>query len=448
MYTRIHVIGHANPDTDAVASAMGYAWLLDRQRDEQVSAARAGAINTQTRWVLERLGLEPPPLLTDAAPLFGAVAQRLDAARPDDPLSAAWAIARRTGTVAPVVDADGRPRGLVTGQSLFTLLGERVGLHPEQCPTTLAEIFATPTLEAADTEAVTFRAHARIRDGLRRVLREEQDDFIVVDDDGRYVGVCRKPDLLDPPRIAVVLVDHNETGQSIGGLEEAVLLEVLDHHRLDNPPTRLPIRFHIDPVGSTSTLVTERYEEAGLGAPPALAGLLLAGVLSDTLIFASPTATPRDRKAAERLGRWAFVSDGPLAGETIEGFGAALLAAGADLANRDPDEVVSADLKSYQCGELRFGVAQAEVTDLAALTERLAALKSALSALRTRRGDDFGALLVTDVVRGSSRLLLDNPPPALEELPYPTLEDGTLDARGVVSRKKQLLPALLTCLEG
>jgi manganese-dependent inorganic pyrophosphatase len=449
MKTKTYVIGHANPDTDSIAAAMGYAWLLDQQRDDEVIAARAGSVNAQSTWALQRLDLKPPVLMTDVAPVFGAVARRLDTVAPDDPLGEAWAVARRTGTVAPVVDGDDRPRGMVTGQSLFNMLGEVVGPRPgAKAETTLAQLFAIPALEAADTEVPSFAHNARIRDGLRKVLREERDDFFVTDDQGRYLGVCRKPDLLEPPRINMVLVDHNEMGQSIGGLDEAMLLEVLDHHRLDNPPTRMPIRFHVDPVGSTSTLVTERIEDSGLSAPAPVAGMLLAGLLSDTLILTSPTTTDRDRRAAERLGRWALVTGGPLAGETVESFGEALLAAGADISNRDPDDVVSADLKTYEGGGLRFGVAQAEVTDLAALHDRLDLLQDALERLRLGRGLDFAALLVTDVVRGTSQLLLQGAPPALDELPYPRLPDSTLEARDVVSRKRQLLPALLSCLEG
>jgi manganese-dependent inorganic pyrophosphatase len=123
----------------------------------------------------------------------------------------------------------------------------------------------------------------------------------VVDEDGRYRGICRQRDALNPPRLNIILVDHNEPGQALGALNEANLIEILDHHRLGNPPTNTPIRFTVDTVGSTSTLVCEHIAEAGLSAPPPLAGLLLAGLLSDTLVLTSPTTTPRDHKAAERL---------------------------------------------------------------------------------------------------------------------------------------------------
>jgi manganese-dependent inorganic pyrophosphatase len=182
--------------------------------------------------------------------------------------------------------------------------------------------------------------------------------------------------------------------------------------------------------------------------PPELAGALLAGLLSDTLILTSPTTTPRDRAAAERLSRWAFVGAGPLKGETIESFGTDVLSAGAGLLNRDPDEIVSNDIKAYVESGFNFAIAQAEVTDLLQLAEHLVPLAKALNDLKDRQGLDFSMLLVTDVVRGSSRLILSsNAPPILNDLPYPPLPDGTRQAKGVVSRKKQLLPVVLGLLE-
>jgi manganese-dependent inorganic pyrophosphatase len=244
------------------------------------------------------------------------------------------------------------------------------------------------------------------------------------------------------------MVDHNESEQALGALEEADLVEILDHHRLGNPPTRIPIRFTVDVVGSTSTLVTERIEEAGLSAPPQVAGLLLAGLISDTLLFSSPTTTARDKNIGERLSRWAFSWDSPLKGETIQSFGKQVLEAGAGLTTREPEEIISADLKTYEAGDFKFSVSQAEVTNLLQLKEHLEPLSEALINLRKIRNLDFSMLMITDVVRGSSSLILSNAIPILEDLPYVRQVDGTLLAQGVVSRKKQLLPAILGLLEG
>ena len=445
---RLYVIGHVNPDTDSIAAAAGYAWLLRERDGDDAIAARAGAINPQTTWVLKRLGVEPPLLLTDASPRFEAVTRRLDTATPDSPLREAWAILNRTGGVAPIVHPeDGVPTGMITGLSLFNLLARQVGPHPRKQEMRIAEILDVPCHEACDTAVPRFQSTTRIRDVLNRILREEHNDFLIVDEKGVYLGVSQQRDALNPPRLRLILVDHNEPGQALGALEEAELLEILDHHRLGNMSTHTPIRFSVDVVGSTSTLVSERIEEAGLSAPPPIAGLLLAGLLSDTLILTSPTTTDRDRRAAERMARWAFVRSGPLAGETIQSYGQQVLRSGAGLATRDPNEVVSTDLKIYEAGGLNFAVAQAEVTDLRQLDEHLKPLTRALDELRASRGLDFGMLMVTDVVDNSSRLVLVNTPPALEDLPYPRQPDGTRLATGVVSRKKQLLPVVLGLLE-
>jgi manganese-dependent inorganic pyrophosphatase len=447
MADRIYVIGHVNPDTDSIASAMGYAWLLNERDGIDVVAARAGPTNPQTNWILKRLELDAPLLLTDASPRFEAITRRLDTSTPDSSLREAWAIASRTGGIAPVVNEDGNPLGLITGLSLFEFLGKLVGPHPRRQEMSIAEILEVPCFEACDKSVPRFQSSVRIRDVINRILREEHNDFIVVDEKGSYVGVTRQRDVLNPPRIKVILVDHNEASQALGSLEEAELIEILDHHRLGNPSTHIPIRFTVDIVGSTSTLVSERIEDAGLSTPSALAGMMLAGLLSDTLIFTSPTTTERDHQAAERLSRWAFVRNGPLIGETIESFGKQVIDSGVGLSTRDADEIVNTDLKLYEAGDYKFAISQAEVTDMYQLSEHLDALQKALNNLRERRGVDFAMLMVTDVVGNSSRIVLMNAPPLIDDLPYPRLQDGTLKAEGVVSRKKQLLPVVLSLLE-
>jgi manganese-dependent inorganic pyrophosphatase len=446
MQTKTFVIGHVNPDTDSIASAMGYAWLLRERDGVDTIAARAGALNPQSAWVLKQLKLDPPVLLTDASPRFESVMQRLDSIRPEAQLGLAWTLASRTGGVAPVVDEDGKPYGIINGFSLFKYFTEVLG--PQPGDTTVRQMMSAPCKEAADTNVPKFPANGHIRDFLNRILRDEVDEYWVIDEAGLYCGIARQRDLLNPPRLKIILVDHNEPSQAIAALEEAELLEILDHHRLGNPYTHTPIRFTVDIVGSTSTLVCEQTAEAGLSMPPALAGALLAGLLSDTLILTSPTTTLRDKEAAERLSRWAFVGGSPLRGETIESYGKAVLSAGAGLSHRKPEEIVSNDIKLYEAGGFKLAIAQAEVTDLVQLSEYLAPLTKALDDLKDKRGLDFAMLMITDIVRGSSRLIISSSaPPILSDLPYPPLPDGTRDAPDVVSRKKQLLPVVLGLLE-
>ncbi len=444
---RVYVIGHINPDTDSIAAALGYAWLLRERDGLQAIGARAGAINRQTSFVIQFLDIEPPVLLTDASPRFESVMRRLDVVTPEKSLNEAWTILSRTGGVAPVVNPDGIPHGLITGRSLFDFLRRIMGPHPKYKDMTLAELLDIPCREAAQTEIPKYQASTRIKDVINRLLRTELDEFWVVDEQSRYLGICRQRDLLNPPRLKLILVDHNEAQQALASLEEAELLEIMDHHRLGNPSTYEPIKFTADIVGSTSTLVSEQIEEAGLSAPPQLAGLLLAGLLSDTLILTSPTTTERDKNAAKRLARWAIVPGTPMENETIQTYGQKVVSAGSGLTTQDPQSVVTSDMKIYETAGYRFAIAQAEVSDIYEIGDYLETLSEALGALKDRNNLDFAALMVTDVVKGSSRILFVDAPPALDELPYRPLADGTRLAEGVVSRKKQLLPIIFTLLE-
>ncbi len=444
---QVYVIGHVNPDTDSIASAIGYAWLL-RERDGMNSvAARAGAVNPQTAWVLKHLGLEAPLLLTDASPKFSSVMRRLDTVQPEQPLSDAWVIASRTGGVTPVLNSDGTIFGLITSGSLFQFLLRELGVTQRKRDLKISDLMEIPCSEVAEQKVSCFQASSRIRDSLNRILREERDEFLAIDEAGNYAGLCRQRDILNPPRLKIIMVDHNEAHQALGSLEEAELIEILDHHRLGNPSTHIPIRFSVDVVGSTSTLVSERVEESGLSLPPAIAGILLAGLLSDTLILTSPTTTGRDKTAADRISRWAFSVGSVLFGENIQSFGQKILSAGAGFASRTPDEIVTNDMKIYQAGGFEFAIAQAEVSDLVEIEDHRNSLNIALADLKNRKGLDFAMLMVTDVVRGSSRLLYSDVPPILDGLPYPPQPDGTRMAEGVVSRKKQLLPVVLGLLE-
>ncbi|PJF35733.1 MAG: hypothetical protein CUN49_09045 [Candidatus Thermofonsia Clade 1 bacterium] len=439
----IWVIGHRNPDMDAIASAMGYAWLLSALYEQPYTAARTGEINAQTAFALARFGAEPPSLVQDVYGRVGDLIEPLEALRRGETLLAAVQRIAATRHPVPIVDAEGKPLGLLSGEALFASLA--------------AALSSTSVLELArgldqkvesvlDGSGITLRANERIRDVIGQVLRATQDEFLVVDEQNTYVGLVRKSALLAPPRRKVVMVDHNEPQQAVAGLEEAELLEVLDHHRLGNMPTAMPIRFRVEPVGSCSTLVAEAAFEHELRLPTALAGLLLCGILSDTLVLRSPTTTARDERAALRLAEMAGLAEGQTQREAVENLGRDLLAAGAGLGERRAEDVINADLKFYNTNGLSAGIAQVEVTSFSELTPRLPDLTRALQALAENNKLALAMLLVTDVVRGNSRLVVVGQERLIGSLPYPRLDDGTLDARGVVSRKKQLLPTVLAAL--
>ena len=201
----IFVTGHINPDTDSIASAMGYAWLL-RQRDGlDAVASRAGAINPQTAWILKRLELEAPPLLTDASPRFESVMRQLDTVLPDAPLGEAWSLASRTGGLAPVVTEEGKPFGMINGLSLFNFFRQVVGPRLDLSDQRIADLMSAPSKDAADLDIPKFPVNAHIRDSLNRILREEHNDFFIVDETGHYMGVCHQRGVLNPPRLKIVL---------------------------------------------------------------------------------------------------------------------------------------------------------------------------------------------------------------------------------------------------
>jgi manganese-dependent inorganic pyrophosphatase len=440
------VIGHRNPDTDAIASAIGYAWLL-KQTGGNYIAGRAGQVNAQTAFALDHFGVESPNLITDVRVRVGDLVEVLPSLTKGQTLLEACQSTARTRRPSALLDENQRPIGLITGAGLFATMAEALS---STSVLALAKEFDRPAESAADTASTILNAEEYIRDVLNQVLRSDQDEFIVVEESGRYVGLVRKSFLLSPPRRRIVLVDHNELAQAVPGLEEAEVVEVLDHHRLSTMPTSVPIRFQVEPVGSCSTLVAEHGFELGQAFPENIAGMLLCGILSDTLTFRSPTATPRDRAAAARLATMAKLvkarAGEEQVNEAIADLGGRLLAAGAGLGMRPGDEIVNTDIKFYEVNGMKVGIAQVEVANLSELMSRLPDPKEALQNLAVNQGLALALLMVTDVVLGNSRLVAEGQPRLITALPYPRLDDDTLDAPGIMSRKKQLLPTVLAVL--
>ncbi|MEO8395240.1 MAG: DHHA2 domain-containing protein, partial [Chloroflexota bacterium] len=441
------VIGHRNPDMDAIASAVGYAWLLNEINETNYLPGRTGQVNSQTAFALDRFGVDAPALVTDVRPRVGDLSESLPYLNEGQTLLNACQTIARTRRPAPLLDAQQKPMGLLSGAGLFAHLAEALS---STSVLALAKEFDLPAETAVDSASTILNDEEFVRDVLGQVMRSDQDDFIVVDDNGRYVGLSRRATLMAPPHRKIVMVDHNELAQAVAGLEEAEVIEVLDHHRLSTIPTAVPIRFYVDPVGSCSTLVLERAVEVKKSFPAGIAGILLCGILSDTLVFRSPTATPRDYAAAIKLARMAKLApahaDDEQAMNAISELGEALLASSAGLGNRSGDEVVSTDIKFYEESGFKVGIAQVEVSNFSELASRLDDIHEALQKLVDTQKLGLALLMVTDVVRGNSRLIAVGMPRIVTVLPYPRLDDDTLDAPGMMSRKKQLLPAVLAAL--
>ena len=441
------VIGHRNPDMDAIASAIGYAWLLGQTNSEKYVAGRVGQVNAQTAFALDYFKVDAPMLVTDVRTRVNDLVEKMPSLNRGQTMLEACQSIARTRRPAPLLDENQKPIGLISGAGLFATMADALS---STSVLALAKEFDRPAEAAVDTASIILQDEEYIFDVISQVLRSDYDEFLVVDENGRYIGLCRKSYLLSPPRRKVVMVDHNELAQAVPGLEEGEVVEVLDHHRLSSVPTAVPIRFRIEPVGSCSTLVAEKSIEQKIKFPEGIAGLLLCGILSDTLIFRSPTATQRDRDAAIKLAVMAKLATAKDSEtrvlEIIAEFGQQLLASGAGLGMRPAEEIVSTDIKYYETNGAKVGIAQVEVANLSELPPRLESLRDALEELTKTQKLTLALLMVTDVVLGNSRLVAVGQPRVIATLPYTRLDDDTLDAPGIMSRKKQLLPTVLAVL--
>ncbi len=265
-------------------------------------------------------------------------------------------------------------------------------------------------------------------------------EAIVVDQDSRLLGILTRSNLARGVRRKVILLDHNEASQSALGIEEAAVVEIVDHHRVGDIQTTSPIMFLNMPVGSTATIVAERYRELGVTPPEAMAGVLLSAVLTDTVLLKSPTTTDVDRAVAQRLA-------GQLGLDAIE-FGLEMFRARAAQAGFSAADAVSRDLKEYRSGDLAIGVAQVETVDADEYRDRADELASALEQFRVSRGLDLAMLLVTDVVKEGSEVFAAGKVRIAERSLGIDLSAGSAWMDGVLSRKKQVASRLLESIGG
>ena len=290
-------------------------------------------------------------------------------------------------------------------------------------------------------EFLSFEASTRLEDIRAKIATVRQDLFPVVEGENKkLVGVFSKSDLVDPPRLKTVLVDHNELDHAIPGIEETDVIEVIDHHRLGGSITsRQPIRFLAEPVGSTSTLVARRFFHRNWQPDKGVALCLCAGILSDTINLTSPTTTDTDRHILAKLCE--------IAGVEASQFTADFFAAGSLLSSKeDPETIINADRKEFEEFGHHLSISQIEEISLEGFESSKDNLLRALENLLLKHRLDFACLLVTDVTNHHSLLLATGDSPLLQELPYKALEPHLFDAPGVVSRKKQLLPDLSLAL--
>ena len=290
-----------------------------------------------------------------------------------------------------------------------------------------------------DSDYLSFSPDTLLETAREAAAANGQGIFPVLED-CRLVGVVSKSDLLRSVARQLILVDHNEMSQAVSGADKVPIIEVLDHHRIGGFSTDTPILFWNNPVGSTSTIVSLCYQQNGVEIPKPVAGLLMAGLISDTLNLTSPTTTPVDGKILRHLADIVGIEPALLAGE--------IFSVGSPLLTLTPDQAVVADCKEYDENGSRFTVAQIEELSFAHFFEKQEVLIAALQAHCEAGRYLFAALLVTNINTQTSRLLVCGDENFMQRIDYPRLEPNQWELVGVVSRKKQLLPYLLGCLSG
>lgn len=535
----IYVTGHRNPDTDSIASAIGYAELKGRlDPANEYVPVRLGELNPQTRWALERSGASEPdylphvmlracdvmqtsmpcigegdtvreaglamaraeydlvPVVDDAGALVGVVTTQALARRyiresreasslreatsvqavvdvlegtlligHDRPLAGrVWVQSMDIHTPSGIADGDVVVVGNRTDAQKFViekgiaLLVVSNDARPAEDVLTLARehgtavivsrldtyvsgrmiTLAAPCRVLMDTDAPVVSPDDLVADVSQQIQESHHGAAVVVDGRQHPVGLVRGSDMVSPQPRRVLLVDHGERSQSVIGVEHAEIVEILDHHHVGSIETRVPVMATFDPVGSTATLVVERFRSNGMEPGQQTAVMLLAAVLADTVILNSPTTTERDHAVVHYLEH--------VLARDARAFGREMFEQTSDVSGISAEDLLRRDAKSYETGSGRqFRVAQVEVVGNG-LLERRDELLAAMQRERSSQGLLLYALMVTDVLDKETELLVDGDVQAVARAFGVEPEDGTIRLPGVMSRKKQVTPKLLSVL--
>ena len=543
---KVVVIGHRNPDTDSICSAIAYAELKNKTSDLVCEPRRAGKMNQETEFVLKKFGVKPPRMCTDVNPKIRDVDYREMPGIPGSTsLRKAWEIMRdQQIDTLPVTSPDNELEGVITVKDIATanmdvfdtgiLAKSRtsfkniletldgtmvVGRESDICTTGHIRIgTATPemlesTVEKGDIVILTNRYESqlcaiekeaslliicngsKVGRTIQRIADETgvaimttpvdtyaagklisqcapisyymtRDDimkftlvtpvadvtrvmakvrhryFPILDEEGKYCGMVSRRNIINLRKRRIILVDHNEATQAVEGFDQAEILEIIDHHRIGSLETSGPVYFRNQPVGCTATIVTQMYDENGVEIPPQTAGLLLAAILSDTLMFRSPTCTPVDEASARRLAKIAGVDINEFANEMFE--------AGEKLDGKTAEEVFLQDFKVFMCGDIRFGVAQGSYMTRKNLVAAENLLRPYLEEARNKQNVEDIYMLLTDVPKEESVVICSGRYAGevlTDGFEVQPAEDSSWTLPGVVSRKKQFIPALMSAYQ-
>ena len=541
---KVYVVGHKNPDTDSICSAIAYAHLKKQLTGNEYVARRAGQINEETHYVLKKFKVDPPDLLSNVKlQVKDMDIHKMEGVEPNVSIKDTWAKMKEqnvktlpilkdeelvgvisTGDIATsymevydnrilssaktqyrniVKTLDGT---LITGNEhgYFTkgkvtiaasnpdlmeefiekddlvILGNRY--ESQSCAMDIdasclvvcqgaevseeliqrAEeqsivIISTPhdTFTAArlinqsipvkhfmtKTPLVTFQKNDYVEDIKEVMTKKKFRDFPILDRHGRFKGLISRRRFMDVSKKKVILVDHNEKSQAVDGIEEAEIVEIIDHHRLGSIETMGPVFFRNQPVGCTATIVCQMYEESGVKITPTIAGLLCAAIISDTLLFRSPTCTKIDEKAAKKLSKIAGIDMEQMAGEMFK--------AGSNLQGKTADEICFQDFKQFTVNDTVFGVGQINSMNKEELAEIREIIEPHLPKVLEEQNLQMIYFMLTDILDESTELICCGNNAKEYIIDAFDLKEGTdkIILKGVVSRKKQLIPTLVGALQ-
>ena len=460
----VYVIGHRNPDTDSICSAVAYAWLK-RQLGVNAVAARAGALNPETQYVLNYFGVEEPVLIEDMYPrlkdveliavpmlngetklrevshLFTDYGVRCMPVGTPENIEGVVTVTDLAKCFYKELCAQENETGAVDYSQLLDapvkdlMTKELCAQENETGAVDYSQLLDAPVKDLMTTSVVSFNNNELLDDVKNAMLDTNFRSYPVVEG-GRYIGMIDKVRLLKPDKTQLILVDHNERAQAVEGSEEAEIIEVIDHHRMGGLHTAAPIYIREEPVGCTATIITSMAEAHKVELPREIAGLLLSAIISDTLYFRSPTTTQQDKDAAAKLQKIAGLED-------LEAYAMEELKQGSVIARLTADELVRTDLKEFDFGETKASVAQINIMGRQQGLDKMPELLAALEAMRETEGFDLSFLMVTDILSEATDLLVAgiNQAKVTEAFGKPEAE-GHYYLPGVLSRKKQIVPPL------
>ncbi|MDR1015930.1 MAG: putative manganese-dependent inorganic diphosphatase [Coriobacteriales bacterium] len=427
------VVGHRNPDNDSIMSAVAYADLKAQvDPDHDYRAVRLGPLPAESAWLLERYRISPPPVI---AHVYGRVEDAMTA----EPVAVdehatileAGLLMRARGIRALVVTTgpDKAYRGLFSNRMLGDLFISNLDAHESR-----EDLLGQEVKDHLDDSALMLKPDVLLHDAKEDILNSKLRQAVVLDDDGSCVGIITRTDIARTPHRRVILVDHNEQSQAVSGIEEAVVMEVVDHHRIGDIQTASPIQFLAMPLGSTATIVALEFRRHGVEPRKAVAACLLSAVLTDTVLLKSPTATEQDAKVVEWLAG--------LVGVEWHDFGMEVFASRDAAEPPTPERILDGDAKEYEFGDKRALVVQFETVSLDSVIGLADDLQQAMVERAEQHGYDFIVALLTDVIKEGSQFFACGDVRTVERAFGFDLSGGSVWVPGMLSRKKQVVPTL------